>query len=73
MTQISTDFPLLCYKKQHNITTSNFHKDAGQSSGQAHLMSTGLQFITVVMQLNDCLCSCNSERQGDKVLWVSDP
>lgn len=27
MTQISTDFLLLWYKKQHNTTTSNFHKE----------------------------------------------
>lgn len=38
-----------------------------------HLMSTSLQFISVVMQLNRWVCNCNSERQGDKVLWVSDP
>lgn len=65
VTQISTDFPLLCYKKQHDTTISNFHKDTGQSSGQACLMSTGLQFIAVVMQLNRCICNCNSERQGE--------
>lgn len=37
-----------------------------------HLMSTGLQFITVVMQLNKYICNCNSKRQGNTVLWLSD-
>lgn len=73
VTQIGTDFSLLRYKKQQDTATSNFHKDAGQSAGRAHVWWAEVMQYVTVMQLNKCTCNNNSERQGYKVLWVSVP
>lgn len=74
VTQIGIDFSLLHYKKWQHTATSNFHKHAHQSAGLACVWwAEVMQYITVVMQLNECICNSNIERQSYKFLWFSVP